>query len=104
MGFLSKVESLARISNIAIDIANKVDAKSLVGNLNLGSIDPKNAMSSLGSISNKIEGSMNSKMSEITNQLSGSIDASQFENIANSVDMNDFGIDPMAGLEGINFM
>lgn len=99
MAFLDKVSKMMDIANKAVDIGAKIKANDLLSGINLGNVNPTN----IGSIQSQIEGTINSKVSELTSQIEGSINVGDIESIANSISLSDFEIPQIPGLEGITF-
>lgn len=99
MGFLDKIEKVVNIASTATDIATKVKANDLLSGVNLGNVNINN----ISSIQSTIENTVNQKVNEMTNQIQSSIDVGEIESIANSIDISDFDIPAIPGLEGITF-
>ena len=99
MGFLNKIESIVNIANTATDIATKIKANDLLSGINLGNVNINN----IDGIQSQIEGVINRKVNELTSNIENSVDMSQVESIANSIDLSDFDIPGIEGLEGITF-
>lgn len=99
MGFLNKIESIVNIANTATDIATKIKANDLLSGINLSNVNINN----IDGIQSQIEGVINRKVNELTSNIENSVDMSQIESIANSIDLSDFDIPGIEGLEGITF-
>ena len=99
MGFLDKIDKMVDVATKAVDLGNKINASDLLSGINLNNANVNN----MTSIQSTIESVINNKVNELTSGVLDSIDTSQIESMANSIDLSDFDID-LSGIEGINFM
>lgn len=86
---LGKIEKAVNIASTVSNIASKVNSSGLLNGVNLKNIKADE----ISSIGNLLQGNIDGMASNLTSQISGAVDTSQFENMASSITPEDLGMD-----------